>query len=64
MKTTMEKPSKGSRPRAKESDAFRLLRSRAGKRRGVALRTKGFLRALASVALSSPHTPILRRFHD
>jgi hypothetical protein len=63
MKTTMERPGKGSRPRAKESDAFRLLRSRAGKR-GDALRTKGFLRALASVAMSSPHTPILRRFHD
>jgi hypothetical protein len=63
MKTTMEKPGKGSRPRTKEGDAFRSVCARLGKP-GDALRRKDFWRELASVALSSPPTPILRRFHD
>jgi len=58
-----EKQSNGSRPALKETEAFRMLRSRAGKKRG-SLQTKDFWRALSSAALSSPHTPVLRRFHD
>jgi hypothetical protein len=63
MKMMFGKQSSGSRPTSKDTGAIRLPRSRGGRKR-AALRTKDFWRALSSTALTPPHTPVLRRFHD
>jgi hypothetical protein len=53
MKTTVEK-SIAAAPRV----------PRTRKKRIASLRVKDFWRALSDAAVSSPHTPVLRRFHD
>jgi hypothetical protein len=58
MKMILEKPN-GS---TKGASAFR--RSRGAKKRGALFASKDFWRVLSSAALSSPHTPVLRRLHD
>jgi hypothetical protein len=62
MKMIFQKPSAGLEPGPKDSGAPTASRSR--KKRGAALRTKDFWRALSTASLSSPHTPVLQRFHD
>jgi hypothetical protein len=57
-------PGKSNGSVAKEPAAFRLSRSRVAKKRRVLFETKDFWRAISSAALSSPHTPVLRRLHD
>jgi hypothetical protein len=56
------KQTTGLEPGATATVAPTVPRTR--KKRGAALNTRNFWRALSSAALSSPHTPVLRRFHD
>jgi hypothetical protein len=56
------KSTTGLEPRL--TDAGAPLAPRTRKKRGAALRPRDFWRALSSAALASPHTPVLRRFHD
>jgi hypothetical protein len=57
-------PGKSNGSDAKEPVAFRPSRSRVSKKRRALFGTKEFWRAISSAALSSPHTPVLRRLHD
>jgi hypothetical protein len=59
---TLSKYSAGLEPAPKNAGAPPVPRPR--KKRGAALNTRNFWRALSSAALASPHTPVLRRFHD
>jgi hypothetical protein len=61
---TPEKQSNVSQRASKESGAFKLPRSRAGRKATRFERTRSIWRALSEAALSSPHTPVLRRLHD
>jgi hypothetical protein len=62
MKTTFEKQMDGVH--AKEPGAFRVSRTRGGKKRVALFGTKDIWRALSSASLSLPETPILRRLRD
>jgi hypothetical protein len=62
MKMIFAKKTTGLEPGPKDPGAPQTPRTR--KKRGAALRTRDFWRALSNAALSSPQTPVLRRFHD
>jgi hypothetical protein len=59
MKMIFAKKTTGLEPGPKDPGA-----PRTRKKRGAALRTRDFWRALSNAALSSQQTPMLRRFHD
>jgi hypothetical protein len=62
MKTIFQKQSAWLEPGPKDAGAPPAPRSR--KKRVAVLRTRDFWRALSTASLSSPHTPVLQRFHD
>ena len=62
MKMIFGKQSAGLEPGPKDSGVLPAPRPR--KKRGTALSTRNFWRALSSAAVASPHTPVLQRFHD
>ncbi|HWD93849.1 MAG TPA: hypothetical protein VG938_16025 [Verrucomicrobiae bacterium] len=62
MKMIFSKQTAGLEPRPLDAGAPSASRSR--KKRGAALTTRNFWRTLSTAALASPHTSVLRRFHD